>query len=302
MHTAGGALVADLGGGSAAGGAAGAGVSAALAGDLNRLADTFGNGGGTDPGLAAGNIGANVIAGAVGGLIGGNSGAFAGANADLYNRSTTNADGKGSTENLLAGRVWDAVVNTVTDPLGSLNYALNSVIPAPQNQKPDADPNPLIDAHNGNTSPPTGGAVVTPPTVVCAPGGACVVVPGAATAGSAGSVPPNAIFSKDSDDGADNGPTIEAGKQGKHQPGHNNFTSGKSELTYPDPQQLSNDFAGTGQPVNNVSPGQAGYRERVDFGTVIGNYVDPVTGQKTPTTNGIIHYSKDGVHIVPGRP
>jgi len=103
MHTAGGALVAGLGGGSAAGGAAAAGVSAALAGDLNRLADTLGNGGGTDPGLAAGNIGANVIAGAVGGLIGGNSGAFAGANADLYNRSTTNAEGKGSTENSLLG-------------------------------------------------------------------------------------------------------------------------------------------------------------------------------------------------------
>ncbi|MHA6889564.1 polymorphic toxin type 50 domain-containing protein [Ralstonia pseudosolanacearum] len=41
---------------------------------------------------------------------------------------------------------------------------------------------------------------------------------------------------------------------------------------------------------------------RVNFGTLIGNYVDPVTGDKMPTMNGIIHYGKDGVHIVPARP
>ncbi|WP_226263634.1 hemagglutinin repeat-containing protein [Burkholderia metallica] len=97
-------------------------------------------------------------------------------------------------------------------------------------------------------------------------------------------------------------PVIDAGKQGKHQPDHNNFIPGRSELSYPDPQKLVDDYAGTGQPANNVAPGQPGYRERVNFGKVIGNYVDPATGEKTPTTNGIIHYSKDGVHIVPGRP
>ncbi|WP_186055814.1 hemagglutinin repeat-containing protein [Burkholderia gladioli] len=97
-------------------------------------------------------------------------------------------------------------------------------------------------------------------------------------------------------------PVIDAGKQGKHQPDHNNFIPGRSELSYPDPQKLVDDYAGTGQPANNVAPGQPGYRERVNFGKVIGNYVDPVTGEKMPTTNGIVHYSKDGVHIVPGRP
>ncbi|MGV0131688.1 hemagglutinin repeat-containing protein [Burkholderia gladioli] len=96
-------------------------------------------------------------------------------------------------------------------------------------------------------------------------------------------------------------PVIDDGKQGKHQPDHNNFIPGRSELSYPDPQKLVDDYAGTGQPANNVAPGQPGYRERVNFGKVIGNYVDPVTGEKLPTTNGIIHYSKDGVHIVPGR-
>src|ERR1700754_3931629 len=65
---------------------------------------------------------------------------------------------------------------------------------------------------------------------------------------------------------------------------------------------VANDHVGTGQPANSVTPGMAGYKERVDFGTIIGNWVDPSTGQKMPTTNGIIHYSKDGVHIVPSRP
>lgn len=42
--------------------------------------------------------------------------------------------------------------------------------------------------------------------------------------------------------------------------------------------------------------------ERVDFGKIIGYYVDPQTGKKHPTTMGIIHYSKNGAHIVPSKP
>lgn len=66
-------------------------------------------------------------------------------------------------------------------------------------------------------------------------------------------------------------------------------------------KQLLNRHAGTGQRVSGTR-GQAGYRERVDFGETIGEYVDSVTGARTPTTNGIIHYSKNGAHIVPARP
>ncbi|SPB17148.1 hemagglutinin [Caballeronia novacaledonica] len=120
LHTAGGALIAGLGGGSVAGGAAGAGVSAALAGDLNRLADQFSNGGGVDPALTAGNIGANLIAGAVGGLIGGNSGAFAAGNADLYNRSSENGEGKGSTKNSVVDKALDWAKDTYSNPIGDV--------------------------------------------------------------------------------------------------------------------------------------------------------------------------------------
>ena len=54
--------------------------------------------------------------------------------------------------------------------------------------------------------------------------------------------------------------------------------------------------------VNNVPRGQPGFKERVDFGKVIGKYTDPKTGVSTPTTKGIINYSKNGIHIVPAKP
>ncbi len=109
------------------------------------------------------------------------------------------------------------------------------------------------------------------------------------------------VYNQQSESG--NGkPVIEEGKQGKHIPGHNNHTPGRSELDDPDPQGLVDDHAGTGQQVGSIPVGQPGSKERVDFGKVIGSYVDPVTGEKTPTTKGIIHYGSRGVHIVPSRP
>lgn len=95
---------------------------------------------------------------------------------------------------------------------------------------------------------------------------------------------------------------LHVGKQGKHVPGHNNHQPGKSELTDPSPQRLLDDGAGTGQQLGDRPVGSAGSKERVDFGKEIGNYVDPATGEKTPTTMGLIHYGSDGAHIVPARP
>lgn len=43
------------------------------------------------------------------------------------------------------------------------------------------------------------------------------------------------------------------------------------------------------------------YVERVDFGHVIGMFVDDY-GRASATTMGTIHHSKTGVHIVPARP
>ncbi|MFM0499621.1 hemagglutinin repeat-containing protein [Paraburkholderia caffeinilytica] len=92
MHTAGGALVAGLGGGNALGAAAGAATSAVLAGNLNGISNAVHDAnptGDADANRTLGNILANALAGSAGALVGGNSGAFAGANEDLYNRSSS---------------------------------------------------------------------------------------------------------------------------------------------------------------------------------------------------------------------
>ena len=88
-------------------------------------------------------------------------------------------------------------------------------------------------------------------------------------------------------------------KQGKHIPGHSNYIEGRSILRA-DPEALAT-RAGTGQPVNRVPRGQPGFKERVDFGEVIGDFVED--GVATTTTKGIITYAADGtIHIIPARP
>lgn len=169
MHTAGGALLAGLGGGNALAGAAGAGLSSAFAGKLNSLADAVGDGTGS---MLAGNVLSNVLAGAGGALIGGTSGAFTASNADLYNRSQSNADGTGGTGSEFFHKVWDAIVETATHPADSFNYAMNSILPRPPGQGNDANADPLIDVSNNNRTPPAG-AVATPAVTLCGPGVLC---------------------------------------------------------------------------------------------------------------------------------
>ncbi len=86
-------------------------------------------------------------------------------------------------------------------------------------------------------------------------------------------------------------------RQGKHIVGNRNYIPGRSIFvgTLKDAQKLIREFSGKGTPAG-------ANRERVDFGKIIGYYVDPQTGKKYPTTMGIIHYSKYGAHIVPSKP
>ena len=91
--------------------------------------------------------------------------------------------------------------------------------------------------------------------------------------------------------------TIHDGRQGKHIPGHNNYTPGRSKITISKDQLQS-------LIISHSNKGQAisGNKERIDFGTIIGVYVDQSTRKEYPTTIGIINYSKDGTHVVPARP
>ena len=62
---------------------------------------------------------------------------------------------------------------------------------------------------------------------------------------------------------------------------------------------------GTGQRITG-SFGEAGFKERVDFGKIIGEYALKKEGKPTqyiPTSKGTIIYAKDGtVHVVPSSP
>ncbi|EEC0439593.1 hypothetical protein AH715_005354, partial [Salmonella enterica subsp. enterica] len=100
--------------------------------------------------------------------------------------------------------------------------------------------------------------------------------------------------------------TINKGQQNKHIEGTNEYkiaseaNLNKSILTVSPDSLLSK--LGTGQQVGNTPVGAPGSKERINYGYDIGNYIDPRTGVPTPTTNGIVHYGKNGVHIVPARP
>lgn len=92
------------------------------------------------------------------------------------------------------------------------------------------------------------------------------------------------------------------GDQGKHIEGHNNYKPDvQRSILKADPHELAK-HAGTGQQVGPVPVGLPGSRERVDFGRFIGYRVIRGAGERIPTTKAIIHYAKDGIHIVPCDP
>lgn len=68
-----------------------------------------------------------------------------------------------------------------------------------------------------------------------------------------------------------------------------------------DTKRLLKNKGGTGIPKRGV-PGQAGYKEVVDFNELIGIWKSADGFSEMSTTRGIIHYSKGGAHIVPAKP
>jgi tetratricopeptide (TPR) repeat protein len=95
-------------------------------------------------------------------------------------------------------------------------------------------------------------------------------------------------------------------KQDKHYPGTNNFISSRSEITISKDrlEELLLNKAGTGTKVRGDVPFTPGYKERIDFGEIIGKYAykDGSNIVKLETNKGIIHYAKDDVHVVPCAP
>lgn len=94
---------------------------------------------------------------------------------------------------------------------------------------------------------------------------------------------------------------IHLGKQGKHIRGHNNYKEGRSYLTVTEEraQELVDAYAGTGIIIRDRNGRYTG-KERVTAKEQIGVCRNP-EGTETETKSFIIHYAKDGVHIVPGK-
>ena len=96
---------------------------------------------------------------------------------------------------------------------------------------------------------------------------------------------------------------VHEGKQGKHIAGHNNYVGGRSIITISSEklQSLIYKHAGTGD-IIRTRKDTWNNKEVVDFGESIGEYIDRETGERMQTSVGTIHYSKDGIHVVPAKP
>ena len=94
---------------------------------------------------------------------------------------------------------------------------------------------------------------------------------------------------------------VHSGKQGKHIVGHNNFIKGRSYLTISEDEvlKLVREKSGTGKIIRSKD-GKYLNKEKIKVKENIGVYVD-LDGKEIPTNAFIIHYAKDGVHIVPAR-
>lgn len=96
-------------------------------------------------------------------------------------------------------------------------------------------------------------------------------------------------------------------RQNKHIPGIHNFQAGKGTILIEKSEfeVLIKENAGKGYRVSGPIL-EAGYKERVDFGKIIGEYALESKGKPTkyvPTTKGIIHYDKNGnAHVIPSDP
>ena len=92
---------------------------------------------------------------------------------------------------------------------------------------------------------------------------------------------------------------IHEGRQGKHIKGHNNYDGKSYLIDGVDPQELVNEYAGTGRMVRDKK-GIWTNKESVMCDSDLGYYIDSKSNTKTSTRRCFIHYSKDkGTHIVP---
>ncbi len=96
--------------------------------------------------------------------------------------------------------------------------------------------------------------------------------------------------------------TLNVGNQRKHILEEGRDIGNRSFLygTLDDAQKLVNQYSGTGEPKLD-GKGNWVHKEHVTVDRLIGEVVDPDTGEATPTHRFAIHYGKRGTHIVPAK-
>jgi hypothetical protein len=148
--------------------------------------------------MTVGNFTANVLAGMGGALVGGGAGAATASNADLYNRSTGNGDGKGGTGSQLLDSIADQLASAGRGAENMANqFAALVNANGPQGSYVNPDD---LNGPGGNSKPPAaGGSAALVP--VCAVPPLCSAVP-VVTPGMPGYGPGNATFADGSGDSA----------------------------------------------------------------------------------------------------
>lgn len=82
-----------------------------------------------------------------------------------------------------------------------------------------------------------------------------------------------------------------------------NDESQPSHLTYPDPEALLKEYAGTGKAYGSYEPGETGFKEVIECDEIIGEWFDRNTKKYLPTKRATIHYDKNGnAFFVPSNP
>nr|WP_276538254.1 filamentous hemagglutinin N-terminal domain-containing protein [Burkholderia multivorans] len=252
-----GCVASAVSGSGCGGGAIGGAVSAAFSPDVVRAIDP--TGAPLDPGQQAALAAfATLAGGGLAGLAGQNAmaGATAAQNEALNNTGDHAADAAKKGGLLNAFGTW--LQDTYGDPIGSFKNWGNQflgLMQANNGQTPPSDPNPLVQANNGNP-PATGGAVVTPPVVACTPGAGCVVTPPIASPGAAGS-PSNATLSSGSSDSTTT--TRPGWRQSENDVGSDLGSSARPQVSYKNGVEVPNGTPGSVRPDFTATDGTASF-------------------------------------------
>lgn len=96
--------------------------------------------------------------------------------------------------------------------------------------------------------------------------------------------------------------TIHKGRQEKHIKGHNNYVAGKSYLTIDleEIQKIIRSKISFGE-IHRTRKGIFNNKETIVSNKIIGKYINNNINIEEDTNSLTIHYSKDGVHVVPAK-